>query len=366
MGDNMRLTLFALFALLLAACAPTSFDTRVKTDSGDVLPVEAGRIVDAATATAARIGTQNAQATATDVSSRATATAARQGTLDALAARQTEVSLQMTAAAGVAIATDGAASRTQAFQASQAAATPTAQALKTQQAAAAAQDARRTAQAENVAEFWQTLRTILTLLFVVGGLSAITVAAFDAITRIRVARLAQQAVIARESFRLLAPSHWAEWEAGQGYQVYQLPGSQAIADGDNLTIIENTPTQPDREFKWRQAVRLFCHYGDMHGFGIAKLGASGAAVVSDPGWRVLSKMLKSAGVLADVPIPGQKGRATAWAPDWNYRRLFDDLGHARLSLPFPAEEDPPKVAFTVPNMTTELAQHDKTTLKGQS
>jgi hypothetical protein len=66
-------------------------------------------------------------------------------------------------------------------------------------------------------------------------------------------------------------------------------------------------------------------------------------------------------VLADVSLPGRKGRATAWAPDWDYRRLHDELGHGRLSLPFPTDTDPPAVAFTVPNTTPQLGQHNTAT-----
>ena len=350
----MRLILLSLVCLLLAACSPAVY---VTPGAGDVLPVEAQRVIDRATATAAAVATQDAQATATDQSARETSTAAALGTLGALAARQTEVALSLTQGAGLAASTDTQAARTQAAQQTQAWATPTAAAMRAAATAQAAQDARRTAQAENVGKFWQTIRFIFAALLIVGGLTVIAVIAFDRVTAVRIARLAQQAVIAREAFRLLPPGHWAEWQPAEGYQVYALPG---LLDAP-ATVIENAPTAPNRSHEWRQAVRLFCWWGDRYGFGIAKLGASGAAVVSDPAWRVLSKMLKGAGVLVDAPIPGQKGRTTTWADDWNYRRLFDDLGHGRLALPFPADDDPPKVAFTVPNMTTQLAQPDKTT-----
>jgi hypothetical protein len=351
----MRLIALAL-CLTLAACSPAVY---VTPGAGDVLPVQAQRIIDAATATAGAQATQAAQATATGQSARETATAASLGTLGALAARQTEVALSLTQGAGLAAATDTQAARTQAAGQTQAWATPTAAAMRAQATAQAADNARRAAQAESASQFWATVRTLIIALLIVAGLSAICVAVVDALTRIRVARLAEQAAIAREAFRLLAPGHWAEWQAGDGYRVYPLPG---LLD-EPAAIIENAPTTPDRAHAWRQAVRLFAWWGDRYGFGVRELGPAGAGVVTDPAWRCLSKLLKGAGVLAELPIPGQKGRATAWAPDWNYRRLHDDLGHGRLTLPYPADSPAPEVRYTVPNTTPQIGQHNTATHK---
>ena len=76
------------------------------------------------------------------------------------------------------------------LQASQAWSTPTAAALRAQATAQALESDRRQAQADNMAEFWRTIRTVIVALLIVAGLSAICVAVVDAITRIRVARLA--------------------------------------------------------------------------------------------------------------------------------------------------------------------------------
>jgi hypothetical protein len=349
----MRPIALALVSLTLAACAPAVY---VTPGAGDVLPVQAQRIIDAATATAGAQATQDARATQIDLSGRQTATAARQSTLDALQGRQTEVALSLTQGAGLAAATDTQAARTQAAQATAQWATPTARALVAQATAQAADSARRAAQAESAAEFWASLRFIVLALLIVAGLSAICVAVVDGITRIRVARLASRAAIAREAFRLLPPGHWAEWAPGEGYQVYALPG---LLDAP-AAIIENAPTAPDKAHGWRQSVRLFCWWGDRYGFGVRELGPAGAGVVTDPAWRTLARLLKSAGVLAETTIPGKKGRATAWAPDWNYRRLHDELGHGRLTLPFPADDPAPEVRFTVPNTTPQDGQHNTT------
>jgi hypothetical protein len=329
---------------------------------------EAGQIVHDATATARAMATSNAQAAATEQMRHQVATEARQATLDALAALQTESALQLTQAAATDMAAAIIEARTQAAAqtlvwatptaaAMRAAATATSQAQRAQATAQAAQDAARMAQAESAGEFWQTVRFIFLALLIVGGLSGICVAVLGATTRIKVARLAQQAIIAREAFRSLPPGHWAEWQPGEGYQVYTLPG-QADAPA---TVIENVPTTHNTTHDWRQAVRLFCWWGDRYGFGIRELGPTGAGVVSDPDWRVLSKLLKGAGVLAEVAIDGRKGKATAWAPNWNYLAFHDALGHGQLALPFPSDTAAPKVRYTVPNTTPRDGQHNTAT-----
>lgn len=354
----MRKIPLGLMCLLLAACAPVL--PIGNNPGGDVLPVEAQRVIDRATATAAAAATQAAHATATGQSARESATAARMGTLDALAGLQTESALSLTQGAGAALATDAAGQRTQGAQATQSAATPTAAALRAVATAQAVENARRTAQAGDVAEFWRSLRFILLALLVVGGLSAICVGALDAVTRIKIARMGQAAAIAREAFRVLAPGHWAEWQPGEGYQVYPLPG---LLDAPP-TVIENAPTSPDLAHAWRQSVRLFCWWGDRFGFGMRELGPAGAGVVSDPAWRELAKLLKGAGVLAEMTVPGKRGKVTTWAPDWDYRRLADDLGHGRLSLPFPTDAGAPAVRFTVPTTTPQMDPHTTATQKG--
>jgi hypothetical protein len=347
----MRRIPLGFACLMLAACSPVYLTAPA---GGDVLPVEAQRVIDRATATAAQAATQAAGATATGQSARETSKEASLGTL---AARQTEVGLSQTQGAGVAAATDAAGERTEAAHDTQVWATPTAAAIRAGATAQAVENTRRTAQAENVAEFWRTLRTLIIALLIVAGLTAICVAALDRITQIRIARLAQAAAIAREAFRLLPPGHWAEWAPGDGYSVYALPG---LLDAPS-TIVENFSTGPDRAHAWRQALRLFAWWGDKYGFGMRELGPAGAGVVSDPAWRTLSKLLRGAGVLAEAPIPGKRGKATAWAPDWDYRRLHDELGHGRLSLPFPTDDDAPEVRYTVPNTIPQLGQHNTAT-----
>jgi len=122
--------LFPLLVILCTACMAVPAQVVYVTPSaGDVLPVEAGRIVDAATATAAAVATQVAQATATDQSARATSTAVRAATLDALSDRQAMATLAAAQTQDVVSATASAA---------------TAQAAATS-SAAGTQDARRVA-----------------------------------------------------------------------------------------------------------------------------------------------------------------------------------------------------------------------------
>lgn len=340
--------------LFLAACGPVY--TPAPT-GGDLLPAEAQRVIDRATATAGAVATQGAYATATGQSARETATAASLGTLDALQARQTEAGVQMTLDAAQAEFTATAIQNARNFQASQAWATPTAAAMRAQATAQAAEVSRRRENADSAAEFWQTIRFIFAALLVVGGLTAIAVVAIDRVTAIRVARLRELANIAQAAFRILPPGHWAEYQPGDGYQVYTLPGQLDAP----ATVIENAASQPNPAHEWRQAVRLFCWWGDRYGFGIRELGPTGAGVVSDPDWRVLSKLLKGAGVLAEVTIPGRKGKATGWAPEWGYLPFHDALGHGRLALPFPPDDPAPKVRYTVPNTTPQDGQHNTAT-----
>lgn len=333
----------AFLAVLLAACSPQVVYL-TPAGPGDVLPVEAQRVIDHATATAAAAATQAAQASATDQSARETSTAVAQLTQDALAVEQTRAALQLTVSAGAGLATDAASAKTQAAHETQAWATPTAAAMHTQAAVTSADTARAQADAASLAEFWQTVRTVCVALLIVAGLSWIAVTVIDRISRIYVARLRERAAIAREAFRLLPPGHWAEWQDGDGYRVYELPGPP----GEPPTIVDNVIPNVDRAHAWRHAVRLFAWWGDRYGFGIASLGPAGARVVSDPDWRVLSKLLKEAGVLAEVAMDGKRGRTTAWAESWSFARLADELGDGRLALPFPAHDEAPKVAFAVP------------------
>lgn len=341
--------LLLLLPLLLTACAAAPvivYVTQPANTDGVLLPEQLQRAADAYTATARAMATQAAQTTATDQSSRATATTARQATLDALAARQTEAALAVTQSAAVALATDAASAKTQQVGQLQTWGTATAVALRTQSAVSAVDQNRRQAESASQAEFWVTLRFVFLALLIVGGLAWITVKVIDRVSAIRLARLRERAEIAREAFRLLPPTHWAEWKPDDGYQVYQLPGGL----DEPPTVIENASALPESNqlHAWRQAVRLFCWWGDRYGFSLAKLGPAGAGVVSDPDWRVLSRLLKAAGVLADITPPGAKGKATGWAPQRNYRWLHDELGAGRLALPFPVGENPPKVAFAVP------------------
>ncbi|MCC6192075.1 MAG: hypothetical protein IT318_23850 [Anaerolineales bacterium] len=344
--------LFCVCILLTAACAPVV--VTVPAAGGDVLPAEAQRVIDRATATAAAYATAGAQATASELAARATSTAAAQLTLGALAVEQTRAALQLTAGAGAAMSTDIAAQRTQAAAQTQAWATPTAAALRTQAAYAATQAAGEQARAASVGEFWETLRAVLIVTLVVAGLTAITVLAVDRLTAVRIARLREQAAIAREAFRLLPPGHWAEWAPGEGYQVYTLPG---LLDAP-AAIVEHQPTQPSRVHGWRQAVRLFGWWGSQYGFTRAELMARG--VVTDPAYRRLAGVLKAAGVLGDVIVPGKPGRQTGWRPEWNFARLADELSAGRLDAHLPTGESEPAVGCAVPNLTpaANLTQPD--------
>jgi hypothetical protein len=344
--------------LLLAACSPIV--VTVPAAGGELLPEQIQRAADAYTATARVVATSAALATAGEKSARATSTTAALTTRDALVMQQTQAALQLTQAAGQALATDAAAVRTQAAAATAAWASPTAAAVRTQAALDEIEQRRRLANAESTAEFWRTLRTTLIALLrslaivaCVWLLARAVVAVWDRITQVRTARIREKAAIAREAFRLLGPGHWAEWQPADGYQVYSLPERLDTPP----VLLENPEYRADRLQAWRHAVRLFAWWGDRFGFGIRDLGPAGAGVVSDPAWRKLSKLLKDAGVLAEVVVPDQKGKVTTWAPDWSYPRFSDELGSLTPPLTLPVADDPPDVRFAVPTTTPQLTQH---------
>ncbi len=351
LSTMVRIAIISIAFTGLAACAPVVVTPVVR----DVSALEAGWIVADATNTALAEATRVANVTAAEAAARATSTTAAQLTRDSLAVEQTRAALSLTQVAGVALATDAAAVRTQSAAATYGAQTPAAAAIATQSAVQAAEAAGRQARSESAAEFWAWLRWTTVVALAALAASFCVVVLTRGLAYVVVEYQREQARTAREAFKLLSPGHWAEWQPGDGYRVYPLPG---LLDAPP-TVIEQAPATPSREHAWRHAVRLFCWWGDRYGFGIRDLGAKGAAVVSDPDWRRLSRLGKRAGVLAEVTLPGKKGRGTAWAPDWNYARLSDEL--PRLALPYPTGDDPPNVAFAVPTQHHSQPQHNTPT-----
>jgi hypothetical protein len=368
----LRLTLL-LFAIALTACAaptPATVQVVITASAGDVLPAEAIRILDRETATAAAAGTQAALATAGELAARATATTAALQTRDAMAIEQTRVALQLTAGAGAALATDAAAVRTasaqatqvahvQALDATRAAATPTAAALATQNAYSATQRAQDAAQREAAGQFWDWVRWTTVISIISLAATFCVVVLVRGIAYVWVEYQREQAAIARDAFRLLAPGHWAEYVPGDGYQVYPLPALLS----ESATIIENVVSTPSRVHAWRYAARRFAFLGDTLGFGVRDLGPAGAGVVSDPAWRVMVRLFKRAGILEDRTVPGIRGRVTAWADGWDFRRLEDELRRGDV-LPFPTDADPPAVAQTPIPTTPQPTQHTTTPQEG--
>lgn len=103
------------------------------------------------------------------------------------------------------------------------------------------------------------------------------------------------------------------------------------------------------EDKWRQALRRFLSVARLVGsFSIRKLakerrddrGDIIPKYVSEPGWKVLNKILRDLGILATRRVDG---RAQTWYADgWDYGRAVYHCKHGRLALP---EGDPPEITF---------------------
>lgn len=128
--------LLLLACLLLTACAPVVV-TVPASGGGDVLPAEAQRVIDRATATAGAVATQAAQATAWRVQTQEAITDAQ--TLATLAAAQTQDVISQTAVAATSAAQATlAAAQTQTAGAAQAQATAVAATATVQMAGALA------------------------------------------------------------------------------------------------------------------------------------------------------------------------------------------------------------------------------------
>ncbi len=332
---------YATILILVLAAAWVGAQLVQPAPAGAQLPAGAQAIVE--TALAGGNATRIAQATATDQSARATSTTAALATRDALALAQTQTSLSVAGTQAALTVTLQVAAATAGAQQTRVWATPTAAAMQTQAVATAAALVQRQARADSAAQFWALLRWLVLGVLGLLGLAVVGLVVARGAVIIHAEQQRRQAATARDAFRVLAGGLWAEWLPGQGYHVYPVPGQLPTGP-----VIEQTLTQPNWAHAWRQSVRLFAHWGDRHGFGIREMGAAGAAVVGDPAWRTLSKLLKDAGVLAEVRRDGQKGRVTAWAEGWDYRRLAHELTYGPLTLPFPEQADPPKVAYTVP------------------
>lgn len=327
-----------LILLTLTACAPVVYTP------AEVLPEEAQRVIDRATATAAAHASEVARATADAGIVRETSTAAALGTHEALAVEQTRSALRLT---------EGAATRS-AWQ-TDVWSTPTVAALQTQAVYRAQEFERRQAQAANVAEFWRLVRAVVVVFLGSLALAFCVWVGARAYVQVKAEDRKLKALLAMSTLKLIGPGHWAEVNperVHEGVHVYELPGGRL---DEPPVILPNPEYVTHVEHERRQKVRVFCWWGEKFGFGIRDLGAEGQAVISDPDWRVMVKTLKSLGVLAVKPVNG--ANTTTWADVWSYHRLTEELA----TLPLPEALDTVKVAFTVPTQHHDKGQHNTTT-----
>lgn len=343
--------LLVLAVLLLTACAPVV--------SSEVLPAEAQRVIDRATATAGAEATRLANVQATIQSDRATSTAAAVNTHAALAVQQTQVQLQVTQAAIAVGQTQAVAS--QAYQSTVIAITVEAArnlAIADEYALQQRQD-----RARDWSAFWRAVGdTVVFIVLMAGGVGVLYIVLTFALTA-WTRYLQAKAVIARESFRVLSPGHYADYDPHSGYRVLPLPALAAPQE----SVIEVAPITPATNWNsgWRRAYRLYAYWGDRFGFGIRDLGPQGVQVVSDPVWRKLHDAFTDKGIL-DVKVidrDGKKVRVTTWADNWSLARFVDDYNAGRLVLPLPSKEDPPIVVdFVAPQHSPALPHNTPTQL----
>lgn len=348
--------------LLLAACAPVV--VTVPAGDGQLLPEQIQRAADAYTATARAQATQAAGATATGVSARETATAAHLATLEALAARQTEAAVQLTTDAGVAMATDGAAIRTQSANQTQIWATPTWAAVATDAAlelaavrATATEIAARAAKSSAGAELLQGISGALIIAALLGGLAVGAVAAWWANRRQEIRTETYQELQWAQIDQARAETDRAKAEAiramiierdSQPYLITPRGLVPMLAGGFAVQSENNRA----REWRWRASIKRAVIAGVELGqggkprFGERDLaGERGAWIINQDGTPSSSGYRDINRVLRRMRIWGTAGRDTAFIDGWTaerFERKFDQL--PLLDLP---DGEPPDVRISI-------------------
>jgi hypothetical protein len=339
--------------LLLAACAPVVVTVPAAGGSGDLLPAAAQRVIDRATATAGAVATQAAQATALRVQ-----------TQEALTVEQTQVALQLTSAAGAALATDAAAVKMQDARATQVWATPTWAAVATdaalQLASVHATATEVAVQSAKSAAGTDLLRGISGAIVIGTLLSVLEIGAIavwwanrrqeirteayqeQQWAKVDLARAETERAKAEAIRAMIVERDGAPWLITPRGLVPMLPGGQVVQAENNRA----------RERRWRAAIQRAVVVGIELGqggkpkFGERDLaGERGAWIVnadgtpSSAGYRDINRTLRRAGVWTTA------GRDTAFARGLDagrFEREFD-----QLPLPELPEGEPPDVRVPV-------------------
>lgn len=322
--------------------------------SNDVLPAEAQRVIDRATATAGAVATGLYHSQATAQADRVTATAVALETRASLGVQQTQVALQVIQAAIHAQETQSAIDHEQAALV----VTITAEAarIKAIQGELALEERRnRIASWE---AFWMSAGDTVIFLAWIAGLTAI-VYIFLTLALVAWSRYLQmRAFVAREAFKVLPPNHYADYDPRSGYTVNVMP---RLTDGQDQAIIEVLPKATNWNSGWRRAYRLHAFWGDRFGFSLSAL-VTFARVESDPAWRKLNAAFVAKNLIGDTLIEkdGRRVRATGWVGNWNLAKFVEEYAAGRLVLPLPSGEDPPTVADTLPPQQDSVVAHNTT------
>ncbi len=357
--------LLLLACLLLSACVPAAVTVEVTAPvaSGEVLPVEAQRVIDRATATAGAVATQAAVMTSAELSARASSTAAVRLTQEALAVAQTQVALTLTVQAGAQAATATLAAQTQAARQTSPWATATWSAVATRSVlelasvqATATEIAVRADKSAATGDLLAGLVQVLLVaaLFTAGAVGSVTV--WWANRRQQIRTETYQAMQAEDLERARAETNRVKAEAVQAMIVERETGPYLITPAGLVPLLPGghvVQDQPNRafEWRWRSACKAAVYTGVALGeqqhktarFGERDLASAEHPYVvnadgspSSAGYRDIQRLLVRAGVWVAVDRKG-----TGWARGWTLDRFEAEFD--QLALPELPAGEPPEV-----------------------
>lgn len=362
--------LLLLACLLLTACVPAVVTVEVTAPAvsdvelpGDVLPVEAQRVIDRATATAGAVATQAAVMTAAEVSARTTSTAAVMLTREALEVVQTQAAITLTVQAGAIAATGTRAAQTQAARQTSPWATATWSAVATQRVvelasvqATATEIAVRAGKSAATGDLLTGLVQVMLVAALLTALAVGSVCVWWANRRQQIRTETYQAMQDEQLERARAETNRVKAAAVQAMIVERETGPYLITASGLVPLLPGghvVQAQPNRafEWRWRSACKAAVYTGVALGerqnktarFGERDLASAEHPYVvnadgspSSAGYRDIQRLLVRAGVWVAVDRKG-----TGWARGWTLDRFETEFD--QLALPDLPAGEPPEV-----------------------